>query len=95
MNKAEILFIDKAIKRRGTLMYSKKDALRFVTECLKQNIILLGIDGFILGEHTTQPRVEDRIDFSMRPFTKDIYDEAIVFLTLRDDSLFFEIVCSD
>lgn len=95
MNKVEILFANRAIKRGGILLFSKEDTFQFINACKEMNTAILGIDGFFLTSNTTQPSMENSINFSDRTFTKDIYDEAIEFLTMRDDRMFFEIVCSE
>jgi hypothetical protein len=95
MNKVEILFANKAINRAGIFLYSKEDALQFVNACRETSTMILGIDAFFITHNTTEPSMENSIDFSKHSFTKDIYDEAIRFLTMRDDRLFFEIVCPD
>ncbi|MDR3715555.1 MAG: hypothetical protein P4L51_22320 [Puia sp.] len=95
MNEIEALFEDKSINRSGIFLYSKENALQIIDECKKRNIVLLGIDGFYLGENTTEPSMENSVDFSMRPFTESIYEDAIAFLKARNDRLHFEIVYSE
>lgn len=95
MNKAEILFMDKASMRGGIYLYPKTVAIQFILECKKQGITILGIDGFFITENTTQPSIEHSIDYSRHPFTEGIYDEAIQFLEIKDDKMYFEIVCPE
>ncbi len=95
MNKVEKLFIDKSVHRYGIYLYSKTVALEFIRECIKQNIPILGIDGFFISENKTQPSMEDSINFSSQVFTVDIYEKAILFINSRSNNLYFEIVCSD
>jgi len=64
MNKVEKMFLEKGVKRGGILLYSKKDALEFVGACKDHEIGLLGIDGFFISETTTQPSMEDSVDYS-------------------------------
>lgn len=52
---------------------------------------MLSIDAFFLTTTTTQPSMDNSVDYSMRPFNKEIYDIAINFLEKRDDQLYFEI----
>jgi hypothetical protein len=87
--------MSKAINRSGIYLYSKDNALQFINECKKQKVAILGIDGFYLDGNTTQPSMENSIDFSTKPFIESIYDEAINFLEFRDDKMYFEIVCSE
>ncbi len=97
MNEVEKKFKSKAIIRGGVSLFSKENALSFVVACQKNNIEILGIDGFVLTECTTQPSMENSIDFSSRRYSQkleSVYSEAIHFLNEKDDSLFFEIVCS-
>ena len=81
MNKVELLFLGKAI-RRGTII-----------KCERQQVVILGIDGFYLTDTTTQPSMENSVDYSVRHFDKDLYQNAIRFLEERDQNLHFEIVC--
>jgi len=86
------MFMDKATKRAETYYYTKPDAIQFIKECEKENVVVLGIDGFYLTSNTTQPSMDNSIDYSMRPFDKSIYDKAIQFLEEKSDDLYFEIV---
>ena len=95
MNKVEKLFSNRAILRGGIYLYSKPDAIKFIKECEKENIMLLGIDAFFLTATTTQPSMDNSVDYSMQPIEKTIYDLAIEFLEKRDDQLCFEIICAE
>ena len=74
-------------------MYSKSNAIQFIKECEKESVVVLGIDGFFLTSNTTQPSMDNSIDYSSRPFDESIYDKAIQFLEEKSDDLYFEIVC--
>jgi hypothetical protein len=93
MNKVEQKFKQKAIERGGLFLYSKKNAMEFVNECRHERIHLLGVDGFSLTENSTQPSINDSIDFSSSFFRGEMYEKAIDFLEQRSDALFFEIIC--
>lgn len=86
--------MDRALKRGGIYLHPKNDALQFILKCKKQGIAILGIDGFFISEDTTQPSLDNSIDFSTHPFAENVYAEAIRFLEIRDNNLYFEIVCS-
>lgn len=58
MNKVEQIFIEIAVEREGLFLYSKENALEFVKECGKGKINLLGIDGFLITDESTQPRMK-------------------------------------
>ncbi|WPV63898.1 hypothetical protein [Chitinophaga sp. LS1] len=93
MNEIEILFLEKAIIRGGTLIFSKQDTLDFIEQCRIFEIRILGIDGFFITEKTTQPSMENSVNYSSYPPNKNIYDSALEFVAKKDDNLFFEIVC--
>jgi hypothetical protein len=95
MNKVENLFASKAINRGGIYLYSKEIALKFIEECKKQDIPILGIDSFYLTDSTIQPSMDNNIDFSTHSFKKGVFDEAKQFLKQRGDDLYFEIVCAE
>lgn len=73
-------------------MYSKKNAIDFVIECSKNNIRILGIDGFFLTTEKTQPSLENSIDFSLEVNIQNVYKKAIAFLENKNEELYFEIV---
>jgi len=94
MNNVERMFLDRSLNKSGIIVYSKKDALDFVAECRRQNIRLLGIDGFFIWDIYMQPSQEDSVSYSyMDPDT--VYGRAIEFLDSRADGLYFEIVCDE
>jgi hypothetical protein len=95
MNKVEKLFLNKAIQRGGVLLFSKKDALEFVAECRRQNVQVLGIDGFYLTEKSTQPSMDNSIDYSSNFLSKEWNVDPIQFLIQLGDDMYFEIVCAD
>lgn len=100
MNKIELKFKDRVVIDRGTyFLFAKGDSIDFVKECMKENIAILGIDGFYkVDEDTIQPSMENSMDFSLSsyvPKTDSLYNDAIKFLEEREDNLFFEITCSE
>lgn len=93
MNKVEQSFVVRALKQGGLFLFSKEDALEFVKECRKEKIHLLGIDGFLITNKSTQPAMNYSIDFSSSLFEGNVFNEAIDFLEASPDNLFFEMVC--
>ena len=55
MNKVQIEFSGKVLKRGAVEMYKKKDALEFVKACQREKIPILGVDGFYITPHSTEP----------------------------------------
>lgn len=97
MNIVENKFLNKSIGKGGLLLFSKQDTLLFIEECQKENISILGIDGFLLLEEKTQPSIENSIDFSSPKYvskTKNTFLDAIDFINQRNENIFFEIICS-
>ena len=93
MINVENLFKDKVVKRGGINLYSKQDAIRFVEECQNLSICILGIDGFFLTPDTTEPSLENSIDFTDLSHIKESNFEVVKeFLETKDDNLFFEII---
>lgn len=95
MNKVEILFKDQAVIRGGIFLFSKENAFQFIEECRNRDIAILGVDGFFITDVTTQPSMENSVDFSRGQFYGNIYDEAVQFIEGRGNNLYFEIVCSE
>ena len=97
MNIVEIAFKEIAVIRNEIVLYSKNDTLLFIEACENNNIKILGIDGFYLFDEKIQPSSENSIDFSSAYYilqSNSLYTDAIEFLRLKDDTLFFEIICS-
>lgn len=93
MNKAEQLFMVKALKRGGQYLYPKEIAFELVKECEKEKIRLLGIDGFLITDKSIQPNMSYSVDFSSSLFEVNVYNKAIDLLEESPDNLFFEIIC--
>lgn len=93
MNKIEILFKDKVLQRGGINLYSKYDALKFIEECEKEAFSILGIDGFYITDDTTEPSIENSIDFSVLSLNNEnVFSIAKEFLDKQQENLFFEII---
>lgn len=98
MNKVESDFKHRAVIRGGLLLFSKEDAIAFVSACEKNDIQILGIDGFYVADDRTQPSMENSIDYSSSDYRqqlKSVYSFAIRFLEEKDEDLLFEIICSE
>lgn len=96
MNVVENSFKGKAIIRNNMMLFSKENALDFIQACENHDIKILGIDGFYLTGDKIQPSMENSIDFSSSYYKlkgRNIFVDAKEFLVLKDNSLFFEIVC--
>jgi len=97
MNKVEILFSDKGINRHGLIAYPQVVAIKFIQECKKNNIAILGVDALLIEGNFTQPSMDDSIDFTRAPYKsnnlKNVWDIAIDFIKRRDPQYYYEIVC--
>ena len=89
------MFKDRGIYKKRITLFKKQLAIEFITECKKNKIDILGIDALLITGNTTQPNMENSIDFSVTPKSYDNWDVAIKFLNERSDIYYFEIVCSD
>jgi hypothetical protein len=99
MNKADQIesgFTSRGVLRGGVLLLHPNDALDMVQNCRKESVSILGIDAFRISANSTQPVMEDSIDFSREPRPApsiNVWDEAELFLHNRQNKeLFFEIV---
>lgn len=92
MNKIAQIFSERALKRGGLYLYSRSDAMEYILACQVEKIHLLGIDGFRLTGDTTEPSMNNSVDFSSSFFEGDIYKYALAFLVKQPEELFFEIV---
>lgn len=95
MNSIERKFVNRGIERGGILLLQRNDAIKFIEECQKQNVIILGIDGFFITEDLTQPSMEHSIDISNKTFTKSEYNMLTRFLQDKNSTMYFEIICKE
>ena len=97
MNEVELLFQDKVVWMHTIPVFPKHTAIEFIDECRKHAIDILGMDAFILEGDFHSPSMENSIDFTALPHSKNkpsnIWDAAIAFLKEREDIYYFEIVC--
>jgi hypothetical protein len=96
-SKIEAEFASRAIVRGGLYLLRPLNAVQFVHRCREESIEILGIDGFKITETTTQPLMEQSVDFSssnsLSPVGTNTWDQAIAFLIERKElDLFFEVV---
>jgi hypothetical protein len=95
MNKVDIIFSPKALRRGSLSLYLKQDALHYVLACQQENIAIIGIDGFFITQKSTQPSLENSIDLSTSRMHIGHFDQAIKFLEAKPDDLYFEIVLDE
>ncbi len=97
MNKVKLQFLDRAIVRPGGWMvFSKSDAIEFIDACQKEQIQILGIDGFYIGEDLIQSSMANSIDYTAGDAShENKHEEAISFLLDQDETMYFEIVTAD
>jgi len=98
MNNIEKKYENVAVVRGGVFLLDKVNAMAFIADCEIEAVAILGIDGFYLTEESTQPSMEDSIDFSssnLLSMEVNKFDYAIRFVKSRNDNMYFEIVCAD
>lgn len=95
MNVIQKSFLHLGIERAGLFLLKRNDAIKFIIESQKQNIRILGIDGFFITKDATQPSLEHSIDISGRNFNEEDYNQLIEFLLEKDQSMYFEIICKE
>jgi hypothetical protein len=93
----EAEFANRAIVRGGLYLLRPLDAVDFVDRCREESTEILGLDGFRITENTTQPMMDQSVDFSSSNILSskdgDTWKSAIAFLIERKDlDLFFEVV---
>src|SRR5690349_10869170 len=82
LSEVEREFLPAGQIRGGILFLPPAEALRLAQRCRELGIVVLGIDAFILTEHTTQPVMEQSIDLSSPP-RNDTWGEAEAFVSDR------------
>ncbi|HEV3415622.1 MAG TPA: hypothetical protein VG056_02365 [Pirellulales bacterium] len=92
-------FSAQGILRGRTIRFRADDALAVVRRCQERGVKVLGVDGFIITEHFTQPLMEqsvDMSDFGNRHSGLNCWDRAAKFLEERKTTdLYFEVVMED
>ena len=103
MNKVEEQFINKGavIMRPNNKWFvmSKQNSIEFVKACEKEQIQILGIDGFYLHENGgIEPSMANSIDFTSSTYKgdkKNIYEISQHFILSRENDLYFEIISQE
>jgi hypothetical protein len=87
-------FRAKAFLRGGLLMFAPDDAVELIKAAERTGRKVLGIDGFLLTEHVTQPSLENSVDFSAEAGRRaNVNQRALRFIRERaHQGLHFEIV---
>jgi hypothetical protein len=78
----------------GVYLLAANDALRFIEECERRDIDILGIDGFRVFGPKTQPLQEHSFDLEGKLTDNHRISKDFVVARLNND-LWFEIVTAD
>ena len=98
MSTIEDEFREAGVMRGGVLLLRPNDAIRMVQRPREQRILVLGLDGFVVTDSTTQPILEESIDLSnlINCPNTTCWEIAEQFLNDRQSSnLFFEVVIDE
>jgi len=91
MEDIEKKFAERGIIRGGLLLLRPEDALELIDEAARKRRKVLGVDGFIITNNSTQPLMDESINLSKYPL--ECWEKAKRFLLCRvDRDLFFEII---
>jgi hypothetical protein len=91
-------FADRAVPDRGNLLLlHHDDALALVSRAAEEGVPILGVDGFLLTETSTESPREDLADFSSRVAEgHGCWQEAEAFIRARRNrGLVFELTLGD
>ncbi|RTL57325.1 MAG: hypothetical protein EKK37_14860 [Sphingobacteriales bacterium] len=94
LNKIEKQYLDKAIIRGGLFLLDADSAIKFIGACQVHNIVILGVDAFLLFDNKTQPVMDYSIDFTSNNYSNSAfnrYNDSIILIEKRKD-LYFEII---
>jgi hypothetical protein len=93
MDDLDHIFAGRGIRRGGVLMLRAPDAIAYIEAARHRGIPVLGVDSFVVTEHTTKPLMEHSINLSCPGTPTDTWLAARNFVEQRGDSGFvFEIV---
>jgi hypothetical protein len=105
MHSIEEQFKDKAIIRGNLYFFRALDAISVIQRCRMLNRVILGIDAFILTAKTTQPLMEQSINYTDFDYQDHMsaqnldgghWAEAIKFIEERmNEDYYFEVVYRD
>ena len=86
-------FRDRGIARGGVLFLRNADAAALIQRAQDARLRVLEVDGFILGDRSTQPSMEHSIDLTSNPYAGDPWTAAHEFLKQQlGRDLYFEVV---
>ncbi|AFM14051.1 hypothetical protein [Turneriella parva] len=102
LSKIEAEFLSQAFTTSGGWpIFTKIVAAEFIKACRRENIKILGIDGFFILDKVRkviQPSMEHSVDFtstSFGGFVENVYADSLRFIQSKPDELFFEILCEE
>lgn len=87
-------FEKKGVVRGNTIRFPAEVATEVILAAAEEGLRVLGVDGFVITEKTTQPLMEHSVDFSggLAACENDI-QAALEFVKTRESlGLYFEIV---
>lgn len=98
LNYVQLKFLPRAVLHHGMFLLRYDEALEFVQECERENLLILGIDGLWLHGYGIQPDMGHDLDFTTKDGPKsalgDCWAGSIEWLQQRSDlELWYEIVC--
>lgn len=85
-------FRSRGVLRGGVLLLPASEALSLVEAAREGAVVVLGVDGFYLGDGATQPALEHSIDLSVVSAANDSWSTALEFIRSRPPGLHFEVV---
>ena len=87
-------YINKGIVRGGILLLRPNDSIDFIRECVQNNLVLLGVDGFKVGKTWIQPEQDHSNDVDDYNLDQLQFVEATInFIQERKNlDIWFEIV---
>lgn len=92
-NTIKDIISNSGLERSGIYVFSKGKSLELIAACEREKVDILGIDAFIIIGNTTQPSLENSIDFTaLGRNYKGTYEEAKNFLNNQPDELYFEVI---
>ena len=74
-------------KRGNTIYIPNKDAQRFVEECRKRQIVIIGIDGMRITDTETRPLWDAMADYSYATDSNASCDDSLQFLSQQEVTL--------
>lgn len=93
MDQIEKEFHERAIQRGGMCLYNAQDAIAVIRRCKELNMVIIGMDAYMITDLTIQPFFDYSINYTSVGFQTGNWEEAEAFISRNAEKDFvFEVL---